>query len=139
METKTWNAPGKGVEFNEQLNKSHKQCSNWLSEIELWHIEIHFFIKLLTDEDNNQKSIEHSNLLPKLLDEASHYHDSSIAKLKKEVENHELFLREMLQHLPDRSAYKYWSQYNNIHDRIESFKLALGMFKKKVIHYLQSR
>ena len=74
------------------LESLHQESQKWLSEIELWKIELTFFQKLLDKYARDFQNIEDKKKIDQFQNFMTYYSGELLHEIRNEVKQHEKFL-----------------------------------------------
>ncbi|MDN5205055.1 hypothetical protein QQ008_26940 [Fulvivirgaceae bacterium BMA10] len=119
------------------LDDLHTTSKKWLSQIDFWKDELHFFQKLLDinagkaiDQDQ-KKQIDHfQNLI-------IYYSGELLDEYHQKVRRHEKKLETLLLSVKENEQ-AYREEHITIHDEIESFEKQFQEYKRELFSFIES-
>lgn len=118
------------------LEVLHVQSNEWLSEIEFWKGESTFFYQLIVSKTNRFVPLISKSSIEKIENELVKIVGGDLDDLQKEVEQHEVFLNDLLE-----SKYLSEQSYRKRHElltfRILGFERRFKELKNEVFKFVR--
>ncbi|KYG82474.1 hypothetical protein [Roseivirga echinicomitans] len=120
------------------LEDLHHESKNWLSEIELWQVELSFFQKLLGNHAKDFKSIDDKKKIEQFQNFILFYSKELLLEVKNEVEGHEKSLASQLQSKTGRvNEATYRTNHHKIEEKIGGIRGQIHFKKTDFFKFIE--
>ena len=121
---------GTNYDWESGLEVLHQESKSWVSEIELWQVELNFFEKYLLKNRSMFTSESDLNRIQHFDNRIKYYRHDLLHKFTKKILGYEKYLARELKtaDLPDDSTYRY--KHHEMASHIHPFRIEFNMFKR---------
>lgn len=121
--------------LRESLMDLHKTSKQWVSEVELWKLELNFFQKLLDSNARKVTTYKGKKTMGHLQNLITYYQGELLDEYAKAVRKHEKYLNKII--MGDESDEEtYRVKHDIIDDKITSFKESFKQYKKELFQFI---
>jgi len=121
------------------LNDLHHQCLTWLSEIDLWSIEIAFFRKLIRRVSPNCENSADIQELEHFDELADYYNNRLFRELKIKITSHNNELSQLLQTEKAQDEAQFRQIQKDLSKILLTFELEFKNFKKEFLNFIEKK
>ncbi|MGI9543418.1 MAG: hypothetical protein ACR2MX_09175 [Cyclobacteriaceae bacterium] len=132
------NLPSTTSDFllRESLNDLHKTSRQWVSEVDLWKIELDFFQKLLDQYCTKVTTYQGKKQLGHLQNLITYYQGELLDEFTKAVRKHEKYLTRVLDgSVSDEESYRV--KHEIIEDKINTFRIRFKDYKRELFEFIE--
>ncbi len=121
--------------LREGLMDLHKTSKIWVSEVELWKIELEFFQKLLDANANKVTTYKGKKTIGHLQNLITYYQGELLDEFAKAVRKHEKYLNNLVTgDGADDETYRV--KHDIIDDKINSFREGFKSYKSELFEFI---
>lgn len=121
------------------LESLHQESKKWLSEVELWKIELIFFQKLLDRYARSFEDIEDKKKIDQYQNFMIYYSGELLDQTRKELRQHERFLAsQLISHSARINEAIYRTDHVAMEERMEGIRKQIAEKKKSFFEFLES-
>ncbi|GJM27632.1 MAG: hypothetical protein DHS20C17_02670 [Cyclobacteriaceae bacterium] len=121
--------------LREGLMDLHKTSKQWVSEVDLWKLELDFFQKLLDSNAHKVTTYKGKKTIGHLQNLITYYQGELLDEFAKAVRKHEKYLNRVIvgEGASDES---YRVKHDIIDDKINSFKEGFKSYKSELFKFI---
>jgi len=121
--------------LREGLMDLHKTSKQWVSEVELWKIELDFFQKLLDANANRVTTYKGKKTIGHLQNLITYYQGELLDEFAKAIRKHEKYLNRLIAgDSSDDETYRV--KHDIIDDKINSFRQNFKSYKTELFEFI---
>jgi len=121
--------------LREGLMDLHKTSKQWVSDVDLWKLELDFFQKLLDSNAGRVTTYQGKKTIGHLQNLITYYQGELLDEFAKAVRKHEKYLNKIITgEEPGEESYRV--KHDIIDDKISSFKDGYKDYKKEFFHFI---
>ena len=122
--------------LRESLLDLHKSSTNWVSEVDLWKIELNFFQKLLDTNAQKVVTYQGKKTIGHLQNLITYYQGELMDEFAKAVRKHEKYLRKILNgEESDEESYRV--KHEILDDKINTFRDRFKDYKQELFGFIE--
>jgi len=122
--------------LRESLLDLHKSSTNWVSEVDLWKIELNFFQKLLDANAKKVVTYKGKKTIGHLQNLITYYQGELMDEFAKAVRKHEKYLRKILSgEESDEESYRV--KHEILDDKINTFRDRFKDYKQELFGFIE--
>lgn len=118
------------------LENLHSESQQWVSEVELWKLELNFFQKLLDNSAPKISALSDKKELSHLQNLITYYNGELLDEFKQKVRRHKKYLANKLLINEDIDEEEYRKRHGAILSHLGSFRSEFNMHKKEFFQFL---
>jgi len=121
--------------LRESLMDLHKTSRQWVSEVELWKMELDFFQKLLDSNAHRVTTYKGKKTIGHLQNLIIYYQGELLDEFAKAVRKHEKYLNRIITgEITDEESYRV--KHDIIDDKINSFRDGFKGYKLELFQFI---
>lgn len=121
--------------LREGLMDLHKASRQWVSEVELWKMELDFFQKLLDSNAHKVTTYQGKKTIGHLQNLITYYQGELLDEFAKAVRKHEKYLNRIITgEISDEESYRV--KHDIIDDKIASFRDGFKGYKLELFEFI---
>ena len=121
--------------LRESLMDLHKTSKQWVSEVDLWKLELDFFQKLLDSNAQKVTTYKGKKTIGHLQNLITYYQGELLDEFAKAVRKHEKYLNRIITgEVNDEESYRV--KHDIIDDKISSFRDGFKEYKSELFHFI---
>jgi hypothetical protein len=123
--------------LREGLMDLHKTSRQWVSEVELWKLELDFFQKLLDSNARKVTTYMGKKTIGHLQNLITYYQGELLDEFAKAVRKHEKYLNRIIGG-EDSDDESYRVKHDIIDDKINSFREGFKSYKSELFEFISA-
>ena len=120
--------------LREGLMDLHKMSKQWVSEVDLWKLELDFFQKLLDSNAKRVTTYQGKKTIGHLQNLITYYQGELLDEFAKAVRKHEKYLNRVI--VGENSDESYRVKHDIIDDKLASFRDGFKDYKKELFQFI---
>lgn len=121
--------------LRESLMDLHKTSNQWVSEVNLWKLELDFFQKLLDANAHKVTTYKGKKTIGHLQNLITYYQGELLYEFAKAVRKHEKYLNRVITgEISDEESYRV--KHDIIDDKITSFREGFKSYKSELFEFI---
>ncbi len=121
--------------LRESLMDLHKTSKQWVSEVDLWKLELDFFQKLLDTNASRVTTYKGKKTMGHLQNLITYYQGELLDEFAKAVRKHEKYLNRIITgELTDEESYRV--KHDIIDDKITAFRDGFKSYKSDLFKFI---
>ncbi len=122
--------------LRESLLDLHKTSKHWVSEVDLWKLELGFFQKLLDAVANKVTTYQGKKTIGHLQNLITYYQGELMDEFAKAVRKHEKYLNRLIQE-EDGEEQSHKVKHEIIDDKINTFRDRFKDYKQELFTFIE--
>ena len=123
--------------LEKSLYDFHKESTKWLSEVELWKIELNLFQKLLDKHAPDLRTKQQKMEIDHFQNLIIYYNGELLDEFKHELNLHEKNLASSLKDEDEISDIALRDEHATMHRRLDAFETEFKNYKKELFEFLE--
>jgi len=124
--------------LEEGLEKLHQESMDWISEMDLWKLELDFFQKLLDTHSPQFSTIEQKKRLDYFQNLIIYYSGELIDSIIEKTKRHEVFLAKEMVEPQEMDEREYRKMHRGIEENVRSLRKRFYDYKKEFFTFVKS-
>lgn len=122
--------------LEEGLEMLHQESHNWISEMELWKIELDFFQKLLDTHSYKLNTTDEKKEMDHFQNLIIYYNGELIDSIKKKAKKHNKTLATDLENPVQLNEAQYIDEHRSIAAEIDALRMQFHEYKKEFFEFI---
>jgi len=123
--------------LEKSLRDFHKEATRWLSEVELWKIELNLFQKLLDKHAPDLCTTQQRMEIDHFQNLIVYYNGELLDEFRHEMRLHEKNLASAVKEEDDVSDVTLRDEHASIHQRLDAFDTEFKNYKKELFEFIE--
>jgi hypothetical protein len=123
--------------LEEGLEKLHQESIHWVSEMDLWKLELDFFQKMLDKHSPQFVTLEQKKRLDHFQNLIIYYNGELIDSFIGKAKGHEKLLANEMVKLSELDERNYRNQHSVVRDEISAFRAQFHEYKKEFFEFIK--
>ena len=119
------------------LNVKHQESTDWISEIELWKMELAFFQKLMDNYSPKFTTLDDKKQMDHFQNLIIYYSGELLDEFAQKIRRHEDYLAQLLKKDPALADSQYRQKHGELKSHLASFESQFRMFKREFFQFME--